>query len=154
MRFEFKDWLNEIAGDYSDFVTGWRGKQSQGPFADPQRKPYDPLRKRNAQFRHDPSSSPDDDMWFGVPDKPDPKPKGEYEGWTNWDTWAIALWAKNSATTTAVFRELSKGKHGPKKMAIFCHMPEKRKELIRFHTRDVDLKDVDWNELTLDFAVD
>lgn len=172
----FRQWL-EIAGtgNYGDLVPGWRGGP-KGPFADPKRMPSDPMFWRNHEFqkqwaakeledakrRHelDPED-PDKRKAYGqaiggsmmsaVPIVPSGKPRGEYQGFTNWDTWAVALWASNERKHYEALR--MKPADFFKKYAM-----RHKREIDRFFSdeegdepKQVDFDMVDWEDAVEQF---
>jgi len=178
-KLNFRQWL-EIAGTgkYSDLVPGWRGGP-KGPYADPKRMPSDPMFWRNHDFqkqwaareledakkRHelDPedegkrkgfAQATADALWSAMPVVPDSKPRGEYEGYTNWDTWAVALWANNERKHYEATR--MKPAAFLKKYAL-----RYKREIYRFYSdeegdesRQVDFDMVNWDELAEDFSAE
>lgn len=165
----FKQWLNEIApGDYGNLVPGWRGG-AKGPFSDPKRMPHDPLFWRNHDFKKQKSQadlekatqdmekdpSPESkskyaqasaDALLGLmPTVPESKPRGEYQGWTNWDTWLVGLWVSNERKHYEVLRGKSAAY-----LQKYVSQSKYRRELDNFASGEevpVDLDMVNWEEV-------
>ena len=84
----------------------------------------------------------------GMPIVPEGKPYGEYQGWSNWDTWAFALWASNDygAYTTIMDDIVNKG---PKALEKWAR--RNKSHIAKAAGEDVDLDLVNWAEVLQDF---
>jgi len=170
---DFKTWLNEITADYGDLVPGWRG-DPEGPFEDPKRMQSDPkfwrdyhykkekaakdLEKAEKEHETDPSRANKKklgqamgaSLWSAMPTIPDSKPRGEYQGYSSWDTWVVLLWANNERDTVEKFRKYARMKD-PEKW--FKRYVKRHKKVVdEFGAYKVDLDYVDWDEVLEDFS--
>lgn len=165
-------------GKYSDLVPGWKG-HPEGPFVDPKRKSNDPLHWRNYDYqkqvsdlqydkarseyearpedkkaREDFVKATSDALSSAMPTVPEGKPRGEYEGWSNWDTWAVNLWITNESDTYKKFRNKPASY-----IKRYILLPSYKKKIWNFHrdyedrNKPVDISDnvdfdmVDWEQI-------
>jgi hypothetical protein len=161
----FMQWLTEIsAGDYRQLVPGWKGGP-KGPFEDPKRMSMDPkfwrdyyfkkaeaekeLKKAKSAYEKAPEDPEAKDrytqaaassLWSAMPTVPESKPYGEYQGWSNWDTWAFSLWASNEYDVYQTIMDTIKT---PKDLEKFARRNKRR---IAKFMDDVDLDLVNWPE--------
>lgn len=182
----FRDWIkNEIAGvgDYESLVPGWRGSP-KGPFTDPKRMEHDPLFWRNYAFKKqqaaaelekakselkaDPKSREAKEkygqamagsLWSAMPTVREAKPRGEYQGHANWDTWAVMLWATNERESYETLRRTARSSmsHEKKLESIRRYLKRHKREIDDIagdEDTTVDWDVVDWESILSDFAVD
>lgn len=169
----FTQWLAEItAGDYGKFVPGWKGGP-KGPFEDPKRMPMDPKFWRDYQFKKGEAEkefekaksayekTPEDpetkqrytqaaagSLWSATPTVPESKPYGEYQGYSNWDTWAFSLWASNERD---VYEAIRNKIHSPEALEKFARRHKRRINKFSGEGEEVDLDLVNWPEALEDF---
>jgi len=167
---DFRAWLSE---DYSSLVPGWRG-EPEGLFEDPKRMHLDPKYWRDYYYRkekaekdlerakkkaeEEPSSREAQKelgqalgavLWSAVPTVPDPKPRGEYQGWTNWDTWAVALWANNERIHHETLRKYARMKNPIERFKKY--VSRRKKSVDQIGAYKVDLDFVNWDEIIATF---
>jgi len=172
---DFKTWLNEItAGDYGALVPGWEG-DPKGPFEDPKRMPHDPkfwrnyyyqkekaekeLEQAEKELKKDRSQEAKEKygqamagaLWSAIPTVPESKPRGEYQGYPTWDTWALLLWADNNREPYEKFRKYAKMDDDLAKTIMRRYAKRHKKDVDEIGAYKVDLDEVDWDKVLENF---